>query len=130
MEYLKASHPDGPGLNLRVTYTSRSQATGALSWERRAPARHLHYLRTSAPRLTRSMRIAVHDLKLERLFVIHAASTFSPLAENIIVVPIPRIADIQSHQPQLPPARVAAAKESPPKHIAPPLNVESRRINV
>ena len=49
--------------------------------------------RTSAPRLTRSMRIAVHDLKLERLFVIHAGEHLFPLAENIIAVPIPRIAE-------------------------------------
>ena len=49
--------------------------------------------RTSAPRLTRSMRIAVHDLKLERLFVIHAGEHLFPLAENITAVPISRISE-------------------------------------
>jgi uncharacterized protein len=49
--------------------------------------------RTSAPRLTRSMRIAVHDLKLGRLFVIHAGEHLFPLAENITAVPISRISE-------------------------------------
>jgi predicted AAA+ superfamily ATPase len=49
--------------------------------------------RTSTPRLTRSMRIAVHDLKLDRLLVIHAGEHLFPLAENIIAVPLSRISE-------------------------------------
>jgi len=49
--------------------------------------------RTSSPRLTRSMRIAMHDLKLKHLFVIHAGEHIFPLAENIKAVPISRLSE-------------------------------------
>ncbi len=49
--------------------------------------------RTSSPRLTRSMRIAMHDLKLRHLFVIHAGEHSFPLAENIKAMPLSRISE-------------------------------------
>ena len=50
--------------------------------------------KTSAPRLTRSMHIAMHDLKLKQLFVIHAGEHSFPLAENIKAVPVSRLSEI------------------------------------
>ena len=50
--------------------------------------------KTSAPRLTKSMRIAMHDLKLKQLFVIHAGEHSFPLAENIKAVPVSRLSEI------------------------------------
>lgn len=43
--------------------------------------------KTVAPRLTRSMKIAMSDLKLNQLVVIHAGDHAYPLAENIHAVP-------------------------------------------
>jgi predicted AAA+ superfamily ATPase len=37
----------------------------------------------TAPRAGRSLKIAAHDLKLDRLLVIHAGKEYYPLAENI-----------------------------------------------
>src|SRR5207249_4405626 len=46
---------------------------------------------TSAPGLTPSMRIALHDLKLDRLDVIHAGEHAFPMADRIRAVPLRRI---------------------------------------
>lgn len=42
---------------------------------------------TEAPAVTKSMRVAIEDLRLSRLFVVHAGETSFPLAENIQAVP-------------------------------------------
>jgi len=47
--------------------------------------------RTVAPRLTRSMYIALADLRLERLDVIHAGEDTFPLADNVRAVALRRI---------------------------------------
>ncbi|MFH1755539.1 MAG: ATP-binding protein [Candidatus Latescibacterota bacterium] len=44
------------------------------------------FKRTVSPRVTHSMKIAVEDLKLERLDVVHAGDGVFPLAENIRAV--------------------------------------------
>jgi hypothetical protein len=49
--------------------------------------------RTDAPRLTPSMRIAMTDLKLERLLVIYPGEKPYPLASGIDVVPAAAVAD-------------------------------------
>ena len=49
------------------------------------------FKRTSAPEITRSMRIAVADLHLSRLDVIHAGESSFPLAGNIAAVAASRI---------------------------------------
>ena len=49
------------------------------------------FKRTVAPELTRSMRIALADLRLERLDVIHAGERTYPLAERIRAVALARI---------------------------------------
>jgi predicted AAA+ superfamily ATPase len=48
---------------------------------------------TEAPTVTKSMRIAIEDLGLSRLVVIHAGETRFHLAENILAVPATRIVD-------------------------------------
>ncbi len=47
--------------------------------------------RSSAPRTTKSMHIALHDLKLDRLDVIHAGEHTFPLTENILAVSAKRM---------------------------------------
>ncbi len=47
--------------------------------------------RTSAPRLTRAMRLAMEDLELDRLDVIHAGRDSFPLAEGVRAVAIGRL---------------------------------------
>jgi hypothetical protein len=49
--------------------------------------------RTVSPRLTPSMRIAVSDLKLRELTVIHAGEDSFPLAEKVRAVPFSRLLD-------------------------------------
>jgi predicted AAA+ superfamily ATPase len=49
--------------------------------------------RTTAPRVTPSMRIAMQDLGLERLDVIHAGENTFPLAEGIRAISISRLLD-------------------------------------
>jgi hypothetical protein len=44
--------------------------------------------RVDAPRLTASMRIALEDLELERLFVIYPGRTAYPLADRVNVLPL------------------------------------------
>jgi len=49
------------------------------------------FKRTSAPAVTRSMRVAVHDLKLERLDVVHAGAHSFALAPRIRAVALRRL---------------------------------------
>ena len=49
--------------------------------------------RTDAPTLTPSMRIALTDLKLDRLIAIHPGTARYPLADNVDVVPLADLAD-------------------------------------
>lgn len=46
---------------------------------------------TSAPRVTPSMRHALSDLKLQRLYVIHAGEETFPLGKNIQALALPRL---------------------------------------
>ncbi len=49
--------------------------------------------RMDAPRLTPSMKIAVEDLRLDRLMVLYPGEKAYPLAERIEVMPLIRLAD-------------------------------------
>ena len=49
------------------------------------------FKRTTAPRLTPSMRTALDDLKLERLDLIHAGENTFPLSERARAIPLQRI---------------------------------------
>jgi uncharacterized protein len=49
------------------------------------------FKRTSAPAVTPSMRIAMDDLRLERLDVIHAGERSFPMADRIRAVPLRRV---------------------------------------
>ena len=51
------------------------------------------FKRTAAPRRTRSMAVAMTDLKLDRLHVIHAGEHAFPLGHQIDAVPISRVFD-------------------------------------
>ena len=48
---------------------------------------------TEAPTVTKSMRVAIEDLRLSQLVVVHAGEECFPLAENIQAVPAKRLVD-------------------------------------
>jgi predicted AAA+ superfamily ATPase len=52
------------------------------------------FKRTDAPTTTRSMRVALEDLKLERIDVVHAGEQAFPLAERIRAVPLSRVLEV------------------------------------
>lgn len=56
--------------------------------------------RSSAPRLTPSMRIAIADLGLSRIDVIHAGSESYPLARNVQAVSIDDVIRLRSFRPR------------------------------
>lgn len=47
--------------------------------------------RTSSPRVTPTMRNAMQDLNLQRLYLVHSGNDSFPLAERIQAVPFARI---------------------------------------
>lgn len=51
------------------------------------------FKRTAAPRRTRSMHVALEDLSLDSLTVVHAGARTFPLGDRMIAVPLERIAD-------------------------------------
>jgi predicted AAA+ superfamily ATPase len=53
---------------------------------------------TSAPSVTPSMRIALHDLKLDKLLVIHPGKERWPMAERIEAIPITALANVDFPQ--------------------------------
>ena len=57
--------------------------------------------RMDAPRLTPSMRAAMHDLELSKLLVIYPGIKSYPLAENIQVMPLASLADVDTMTAQL-----------------------------
>ena len=61
--------------------------------ERGGQLRGFEIKRTSAPRLTRSMRSAMDDLSLSRLDVIHAGADTFPLAKGVRAVALGRLLD-------------------------------------
>jgi predicted AAA+ superfamily ATPase len=48
----------------------------------------VEFKRADAPELTRSMSIAMHDLKLDALYVVYPGNRRYPLAERIEAVPL------------------------------------------
>jgi predicted AAA+ superfamily ATPase len=58
------------------------------------------FKRTSAPTRTRSMEVALTDLRLDHLFVIHAGERSFPIAERIAAVAIGRLwSDLETLTP-------------------------------
>jgi uncharacterized protein len=49
--------------------------------------------RTSAPAMTRSVHVAIEDLKLQRLDIVHAGDHSSPLAERVRAIALGRLLD-------------------------------------
>lgn len=54
---------------------------------------HVEFKRTSAPAVTRSMRVALEDLRLERMDVVHAGPRSFRLAPCIRAVALLRLLD-------------------------------------
>jgi predicted AAA+ superfamily ATPase len=52
------------------------------------------FKRTSAPTLTPSMRIALADLRLDGLVVVHAGAREFPMAERVRAVPLARVSEL------------------------------------
>jgi uncharacterized protein len=50
--------------------------------------------RTTTPALTRSMRIAMEDLKLDRLYLVHAGSGSFPLATSVMAISIDGLSSV------------------------------------
>ena len=50
------------------------------------------FKRTSSPSVTPSMRSALTDLRLQRLYVVHGGTETFPMTEQIVAVPLSRIA--------------------------------------
>ena len=48
-----------------------------------------------APTITKSMRVAMQDLKLERLWVVYPGPTGYPMEENIACVSLAELGQIQ-----------------------------------
>jgi len=51
-------------------------------------------MRTVAPKLTKSMRLAMETLELDRLFVVHAGDKRFPLADRVEALPVEETARI------------------------------------
>ncbi|MCK5800262.1 MAG: DUF4143 domain-containing protein, partial [Deltaproteobacteria bacterium] len=52
------------------------------------------FKRTAAPKVSRSMRVALSDLRLQRLMVVHAGTTSFPLAPKIDAIPLADVGDL------------------------------------
>ncbi len=52
--------------------------------------------RVDAPRLTLSMRTALQDLELSKLWVFYPGLKAYPLAENVFAVPLSKLSEDQS----------------------------------
>ncbi len=52
--------------------------------------------RTDTPRLTRSIRIAIEDLRLKRVAIVYPGEKRFPLSEDVAAVPLARLADAES----------------------------------
>lgn len=70
--------------------------TGAeldLFWQARGQNWGVEFKYEDAPRLTRSMKTAVEDLELERLWVVYPGKAAYPLSENVRVLPLADVPD-------------------------------------
>jgi predicted AAA+ superfamily ATPase len=64
-----------------------------LFWQHGGKNWGVEFKYADAPRLTKSMKIAMDDLRLERLWVIYPGNEVYKLSENIEVVPLETLAD-------------------------------------
>lgn len=62
----------------------------------------VEFKRSDAPRMTRSMGIAMHDLKLDELIVIYPGIRAYELAERVKTLPLTEIAAIRDASLQRP----------------------------
>lgn len=64
-----------------------------LFWQNKGANWGVEFKYEDAPRLTRSMQIAMDDLQLSKLWVIYPGKKEYPLAKNISVLPLEMIID-------------------------------------
>ncbi len=64
-----------------------------LFWQARGQSWGVEFKYEDAPRLTRSMKTAVEDLKLEQLWVVYPGKAAYPLTEKIRVIPLADVRD-------------------------------------
>ena len=69
-----------------------SPSTSSSTISVRVPVRRTVGARTSSLSVTPSMRSALTDLRRQRLYVVHGGAEVFPLTEQIVAVPLSRIA--------------------------------------
>lgn len=85
-EVIQATNPDAA-----YFWATHNGAEIDLLLQKNGKLRGVECKRVDAPRLTPSMRIAMQDLKLERLAVIYPGAKRYPLADNVEAVPMASI---------------------------------------
>lgn len=68
-----------------------------LFWQARGQNWGVEFKYEDAPRLTRSMKTEVEDLKLARLWVVYPGKAAYPLTEKIQVVPLADVPDVWNY---------------------------------
>jgi predicted AAA+ superfamily ATPase len=74
-------------------WNTHAGAELGLFWQARGQNWGAEFKYENAPRLTRSMKAAVEDLELERLWVVYPGKTAYPLTEKIQVIPLAGVRD-------------------------------------
>jgi len=69
-----------------------------LFWQARGQNWGVEFKYEDAPRLTRSMKTAVEDLKLKRLWVVYPGKAAYPLSEKIQVIPLADVRDTWNYK--------------------------------
>ncbi len=69
-----------------------------LFWQAGGKSWGVEFKYEDAPRLTRSMKAALEDLSLERLWVVYPGKTAYRLAEKVLVLPLADIGDIWRYE--------------------------------
>ncbi|MEK7767552.1 MAG: ATP-binding protein, partial [bacterium] len=94
-EVLKRIGPDGEGCAFWATHAGAELDLLVTRGRRREGFEFKH---TAEPAVTASMRVALKDLRLDRLTVVHAGDASYPLGDRLRAVPLERLAG------ELPPA--------------------------
>jgi uncharacterized protein len=68
-----------------------------LFWQARGQNWGEEFKYEDAPRLTRSVKTAVEDLELDRLWVVYPGKAAYPLADKIQVMPLADVPDTWNH---------------------------------
>lgn len=74
-------------------WQTHSGASVDLFWQKRGKNWGIEFKFSYAPTLTKSMQIAIHDLKLSHLWVIYPGDSEYLLDKNISVLPVTKLED-------------------------------------